>query len=120
MSKAVQWFIVLAGSCISAYYLNWVAYVAAPKYGVFGLALKWFGLPAVIIVQLVIWYVFPILFEIAPSVWIASLMWPTFSALWKIIILWRIDRPQKGDFVAVAGQALIVLISWWAKNKWGG
>lgn len=121
MKLVGQWAFVLVGCAVGAYYLNWIAYQpAASQDGTLGavlrLAVKWYGLPAALVVQLLIWWIMPMLFKITPSPWVASLVWPLISAISKTAIVWQIKRPDAGDWVVIVGLFITVAISWLVKR----
>ena len=118
MSKPIiQWVFVVVGCALSAYYLNWIAYQpAAQQDGTLGavlkLATKWYGLPAAIVVQLLIWWVMPTLFKISPSPWVAALLWPLMSALSQMVVLWGVKKPAAADWFAIVAMFVGVVGSW--------
>jgi len=122
MKLVGQWAFVIVILFGTAYYLNWVVYQpAAAQDGslkaVLRMAMKWYGLPLVIPVQLAIWWAMPTLFALTPSLWIASLAWPLASAICKVIVIWGIQPPAKADLVVIGGMFVTMGISWWMKNK---
>lgn len=120
--KLLNWIVVVAVCGVSAYYLNWIAYGPAVKAGgslrgVLELGLKWYGLPAALVVQLAIWFAMPRLFGLSPSPWIAAMIWPFISAICKVIIIWNIKRPTGSDVVTIVGLAVTTIIAWALKVK---
>ena len=122
MKLVGQWVLVLVSCAISAYYLNWIAYQVAPQQdgsvtGVLRMAMKWYGLPVVIPIQLLIWWAMPRLFCITPSPWIATIVWPLASAICTVIVVWRVQKPELSDCVAIVGMLGTVIVSWLLKLR---
>lgn len=112
--KILSWLFVVLACAVSAFYLNWIAYQpAAHQDGSVGavlrLAVRWYGLPAATVVQLLIWYAMPRLFRLSPSPWIAALVWPLISACSKVAVLWPLKRPDRSDWLAIAGMFAALL-----------
>jgi len=116
-----SWVFVIGGCAVSSYYLNWIAYGPAASQdgslrGVLQLGMKWYGIPLVIVVQLLVWLVMPRLFKITPSPWIAALVWPLISAISKTVIVWQIKRPDTSDWVTIIGMFIVVAVAWVMKK----
>lgn len=112
----LPWLAVVVICFASAFYLNWIAYGPAKDQdgtilAVLRLGVKWYGIPVAIVIQLAIWWAMPKLFQLAPSYWIAGLVWPFLSAVSKLIILWPQQRPEKGDWFAIGGMFIALLTS---------
>lgn len=120
MKTLFLWASVIGACFVSALYLNWICYgPAAHQDGslaaIIRLAVKWYGIPAVVVIQLLIWWAMPRLFEVVLSPWLAALVWPFLSAVSKIIVLWPQKRPAKGDWIAIAGMfAAIAASAMWS------
>ena len=116
MKTLLAWIPIVVSNAISAAYLTWIAYgPAAAQDGtlskVLTLAMKWYGIPAAIMVQLLIWWTMPRLFALAPSPWIAALIWPLFSQITKIVVLWNTKAPDTSDIVVIVGSTVTLLVA---------
>lgn len=115
----MNWAFVLVVCTMSAYYLNWITYALATQNdgsvgAVLRLSTQWYGIPALAVVQFLIWMVMPRLFRLCLSPWTAALVWMLLSVCCRVVILWSIRAPSHGDWFAIGGMfvALIGSILW--------